>query len=686
MKLLTRFLLITGVGLTLLLTAFYFSQRSSQLIIGQAVEQHQTNNQKKVAQALEIISRLQVLFVRDYSFWDDMADAVQKKDLEWIASEFYGPLEIYQADAVWVYNQQGELLFADANSLEANLQTLPFSFSELSINTSKEEVSTFFHAGTDNQVLAYHIGPVLHHSIETQAEPFGYIVVAVKLDQEFQQELGSLLQADVKIVQTTTSSGSLTKKDELGLYSISQPLANLQQKQIALVEAHFFDTSLGLLAQLIKKQFLDTGIFLALGVSVALLLFYTFFITPIKQLITKIEKVGFSTKNAKNVYSGSEIQTLSALVDTYAVQMLTANKLSKAVEYATDAIIITDAHGHIEYVNPAWQKLNGYSLEEAIGHKPSILKSDLTKSVVYQQLWQSLIERKSYTTEQVINKRKDGSLYAAQVSVFPVTDKKKITHFVGICQDISERKSREKLKSEFISLASHQLRTPITSIRWFVEILKKTIFKGLKPQEKESFIAIEHSTLRMIALVNRLLNLSRIETGRLSVQSGDIVLHSFLEQLEQELQPALKRKNVTYTWKNTASATTIFSDEDLLHEACINVIANAIKYTNSEGSVALTVTQKEQTIHWKVTDTGIGISKDELPKIFQRFFRAKNAIEADPQGTGLGLYLVKLLVEVLGGKVKISSELAVGTTVEFSIPIQTDTVAGEIGIVRSIVK
>ena len=678
MKLLTRFILIAAVGLLFIFAGLYLSQRKSEQVVLAAAEEHQQDNQKKVAQAVKLISELQTLFVRDYSFWDDMAVAVQAKDLEWIASEFYGPLEIYQADAVWVFTVDGELLFSDAPK-KPELINLPFSYDDLQKNVSHSDVETFFHRSENGQAIAYHVGPILYHSREnSNQEPFGYIVVAVEWNSELTDRLSQLLQAEVSVGGPKATEGEISA----AFYSITQPLYDFEGSEAASITVLFFDRSLALLAALVNSQLMQVILFLTLGTLLALVLFNTFFITPTQKLIKKLGSSKYTALNAENK-RGSEIAILSSLIDDYSRQMRTTSKLSQVVDVSTDAVVITNAKGLIEYVNPTWQALNGYTAAEVLGKNPSLLQSSLTKKFVYEQLWQHLLDHSPFTTEQIVNKRKDGSLYAARISVFPVLEKNTIVNFVGICQDISKRKAREHLKSEFVSLASHQLRTPITSIRWFIELLKKQAYKTLEKSEQEAVNVIEQSTLRMVALVDRLLNLSRIETGRLIVRSERISIRQFMTEITKELSPVLQRRKIAFQSSIEVTNTYIWSDPDLLHEIYANIITNAAKYTKGGGTITCSIKQEKNTIQWSISDTGIGIAPNDLPRIFERFFRANNAVIADPQGTGLGLYLVKMLVESLGGSIQLDSTIGVGTTVTFTLPTRAAEIEGEIGIIRT---
>ncbi len=680
MKLIYKFLLILLISVFAIVVGFYFTNQSANTTINKAKKEHTEDSKNQVKEAVSVLFQTQKQFVKDYSLWDDMAIAVQKKDIPWIETEFFGPLQIYNSDAAWVFTNTGELLFHDYTTQSSSMITsknLPITFKQLqNIGASDEQVSTFFANDTEGKTFAFQVGKIQYHSEKkVSSEFFGYIIIAVELDQTITQKLQGLLQAQISI--NPYNSNSLDQKyGDTIIYT----LPGYDSAPVAQVEALFYDTSLSLLTNLINKQFYGSMFSVSVATILCLFLIHQFFIVPVNGLLRKLKSVDTESMTYRQ-NKGSELQLLSKLIDKYDEQTETNNKLSKAVMSATDAIIITDKEGNIEYVNPAWELLNGYTLREVRGKNPNILKSGLTKMKTYSQLWQHLTSGTPYSTEHIINKRKDGSLYAAQISVFPVSDHDKISYYVGICKDISQRKARERLKSEFVSLASHQMRTPLTAMRWSIELFKQHTTTILSDENKELMNALEQNVMRMILLVKRLLNLSRVENGRLTVLVEEVPLSNFIVNLKNEIVPFIDSKKQKLIINNYTDVKNIFVDTELLHEIYINLFSNAIKYTPEKGTITCEITQKKDSIYCVISDTGIGIPELEFPKIFSRFYRASNAVKMDTQGSGLGLYLVKLLIDIMGGTIALNSKLNGGTQVTFSLPIKGKPVAGEIGLI-----
>lgn len=710
MKLAYRFATIAFFTLLLIFAGFLFSNSQITRKMQAAKEKRHEVNRLSTMAALQSISAQHRLFVRDYSYWDDMATAVQARDLAWISQEFYGPLEIYKASAVWVTDQSGSVLFQ--TNAGKNVP-LPVTAARIPSIASQSELTSFF-GYSDGTLVAYHIGPILYHSHEElNTHPYGYVIVAVIWGEPQLQQLQELLQASAQVAPGSTMSQS----DATSAQQLVEPFLSHDQQVVATLQLEFHDQSLALLGTLFKEQVVQTSVLGFIGVIGCSIFLHLMIVVPTHALIKKLRVVSSEHSRNRSKKKRSEIAILSDLIDDYVDQAekikekngqlrsadaeikqtmgrLTRSegmlrrqlqeslKLAKTVESASDAIIITDKNSIIQYVNPAWEALNGYSKAEAIGQRPSLLKSNRTNSMVYKHLWEHLEEGAPFSSDDVINRRKDGSLYAAHISVFPVREGNHTVNYVGIAQDISVSKEREHLKSEFISLASHQLRTPLTSLRWFSELLRKQKNQD-SLKSKEILKDIEASALRMISLVNRLLNLSRIETGRLTINPSRVNVLSLIKAIRKELDPHLKKKSLRLLVKIQESARTVHTDGELLQEALTNLLSNAMKYTPDKGVIVVKVEKESGYYRFTVADSGIGIPEAEQRRIFERFFRASNAMAVDTQGTGLGLYLVKLIIELLGGEISIKSKEGHGTEISYTLPIKGPQRSGEVSLTPS---
>jgi len=233
---------------------------------------------------------------------------------------------------------------------------------------------------------------------------------------------------------------------------------------------------------------------------------------------------------------------------------------------------------------------------------------------------------------------------------------------------VTREREIDKIKTEFISLASHQLRTPLTSIRWFTEMLLSTDVGKINKQQREFLESSYQSTIRMNDLVNALLNISRIESARLAVtpEPTDPVLLS--KEILNNLKPLAAEKKHQITFTKPKGLPLVKTDPKLLKEILSNLLSNSIKYTPEKGKINLTISVKGPNVLFQVKDNGLGIPKVQQNRVFNKFFRGENIVKIDTKGTGLGLYIVKKLVETLQGKVWFESEENKGTTFSFTIP------------------
>lgn len=252
-----------------------------------------------------------------------------------------------------------------------------------------------------------------------------------------------------------------------------------------------------------------------------------------------------------------------------------------------------------------------------------------------------------------------------------VPEQHKADRITGVAQDVTKEMEVDQAKSEFVSLASHQLKTPLTSIRWLVEAVQGGAAGQLSPEQKSFFDKIQQSTLNMIAIVNDLLNVSRIEMNRLATQLEELDVMQVAQSVIDEQKHAADAHHIALALAGSG-LPHIQADRNSLRMIFQNLISNAIKYTPDGGSVSVNLTlagARQQAIYLEVSDTGIGIPKDEQDRVFEKLHRAKNAQSLAVEGTGLGLYVVKTVIEKAGGEITFESKEGKGTTFTVTIPL-----------------
>lgn len=243
-----------------------------------------------------------------------------------------------------------------------------------------------------------------------------------------------------------------------------------------------------------------------------------------------------------------------------------------------------------------------------------------------------------------------------------------LEHVLEDVKKVDEELARlNRAKSEFISMASHQLRTPLTAIKWYGKILSNSGIKRLTPVQLRAYHQIISANERMIELVNALLNVSRIEMGTLAIEPREIEIGKIIENALKDIWPLAVEKGVKLIAGPFPKITATL-DPKFLEIIINNLATNAVRYTPEDGQVNLSLSSNNKYVIIKVADTGLGIPKNEQSKIFSKFFRASNVIDEEPQGTGLGLYITKSVVEMLGGKISFSSQENKGTVFTISLP------------------
>jgi signal transduction histidine kinase/putative methionine-R-sulfoxide reductase with GAF domain len=233
-------------------------------------------------------------------------------------------------------------------------------------------------------------------------------------------------------------------------------------------------------------------------------------------------------------------------------------------------------------------------------------------------------------------------------------------------QDVTEEREVSQMKSDFVSFVTHQLRTPLAGIRWMLELA------GRDPalsEETRSFMADALSAnLRLVTLVNDLLNIARLESGKLKLAPEEVDLGRMTGEVLEELAGLIRDKGHRLTVAAEAALPPAWADPQLLRQAVVNLVSNAVKYTPPGGEVAIRIGRDGEHVQWAVRDSGIGIPPEAQGRLFEKFYRAENAVTMETEGTGLGLYLVRLIVEQLGGRVACASEEGRGSTFTLALP------------------
>ncbi len=371
------------------------------------------------------------------------------------------------------------------------------------------------------------------------------------------------------------------------------------------------------------------------------------------------------------------------------------NMLVLAVEHSPASIVITDVRGNIQYANPKFTLLTGYALKEVIGKNASILKSGTHSPEYYREMWDAILSGKEWDGE-FHNKKKNGDLYWEFESISPIVTKGEITHFIGIKEDITERKEYEKhlreakemaesanrAKSEFLANMSHEIRTPMNSILGMAELLQSST---LSPDHQEYATAICNSSKMLLTLINDILDMSKIEAGKIELHHEAVDILETIEDVAHLNSMAASEKGLRLIlYFEPGTPRYVIGDAVRIRQVLINLVGNAVKFTN-QGEILIKASCIDRNLEFAsvridVIDTGPGIPQESHDHIFDKFTQLDASITRRYGGTGLGLPICKKLMEIMNGQIGLESSPGNGSDFYciFNLPVMQSPPTEEI--------
>jgi PAS domain S-box-containing protein len=344
-------------------------------------------------------------------------------------------------------------------------------------------------------------------------------------------------------------------------------------------------------------------------------------------------------------------------------------KYKTLTETSPDCIKLFDTAGNLVYMNEGGLKEHGLkSVEEAKrwDYLGSVIPEDRPK---FKRALEDAVAGRATTLE--IRHTPAGSDRDTCLETFmPIkNDSREVTHIFGVSRDISEQKKTERAKTEFVSLASHQLRTPLQSAGFALEGMMSGMAGKLSDEQTEYTKDVYQDIKFMTDVVSRLLNVSRIEMGTFTEEPQKIDLKKFLDETVRGLAPLAKARTIKLASEYANDLPqTIEIDQGIFRNIIQNLISNAIKYTPAYGRIALGARADDSKIVITVADNGPGVPEELQPKLFTKMFRAHEMFSQEAESSGLGLYIAKLFTESLGGKIWFESKPGKGTTFYVSLP------------------
>lgn len=343
-----------------------------------------------------------------------------------------------------------------------------------------------------------------------------------------------------------------------------------------------------------------------------------------------------------------------------------------------DGAIATDEFGRITRANAIARHILGFKKSELIGAWfpkviVSVTSEDEVVNLIDRPITKAFLTGRPIT-EKTYYRRKNGQKIPVSMTVSPILVDGKPRGAIEVFRDISFEQEVDRMKSEFISLASHQLRTPLSTVKTYSHMLVGGYMGAVTSEQCEALKTILGAADRMNELISTLLNITRMESGSIAVKWQTLKISKLAAEVLDELALTADEKSIKLAIKTAGSASpSVKTDRVILKEVLTNLVSNAIKYTPEKGKVTVTVRQRQNDILLHIKDSGWGIPRFAQDQVFSKFFRGHNVVKRETTGTGLGLYLVKGLVETLGGRIWFKSHESVGTDFYVELPRKPQT-------------
>jgi two-component system sensor histidine kinase ResE len=413
-------------------------------------------------------------------------------------------------------------------------------------------------------------------------------------------------------------------------------------------------------------------IILAAGIAIVLTTIFAFFLsTRITHPLRKMKEVAQELARGKfetrvPIMSQDEIGDLGIAFNqmgkqlTFHINALNQEKenLSNILSSMADGVITFNINGSILVTNPPAERfLQAWKYEQGIDMR---MNDELPPEV--KSLFQHVVKTEK---EQLLEIMLQGRSWVVLMS--PLYNQSDVRGAVVVLRDMTEERRLDKLRDDFIANVSHELRTPISMLQGYSEAIVDDI-ASTDEEKKEIAQVIYDESLRMGRLVNELLDLARMEAGHITLNLEEISVPQFIDKISRKFQGLAKEKTISLHSNIDLNESLYVLDPDRIEQVLTNLIDNAIRHTSEHGSVLIFVTSKENGLMIEIQDTGSGIPQEDLPFVFERFYKADKARTRGRAGTGLGLAIVKNIVEAHQGKIQVHSKLGEGTTFSILLP------------------
>jgi two-component system phosphate regulon sensor histidine kinase PhoR len=359
------------------------------------------------------------------------------------------------------------------------------------------------------------------------------------------------------------------------------------------------------------------------------------------------------------------IQTLNVLSDAVLGEK---SLMASIMDSVADGVVVTDVLGTIRILNPKAREILGLYGESPLGQSAVdfIRRFEDVPYELMREKFKKIVERGETFSFEIRLSIPSTRFYNLQLG--PVRSRDGMVRgIVGVLSDVTELKEMDQMKTDLMSMVTHEIRTPLATVRGFAQILLKGGVGGDK--SKEFLEIINRQSNRLVNLVNDFLDITRIESGRQVITKAPVDMDKLIQNAVADLKPLADEKNISLHYASTGELPEVFGDRNLIEQVLINLLSNAIKYSPKGAWAKVAAAQQNGSVSIAVQDNGLGIPKESIPRLFEKFYRVRCDDRKDIIGTGLGLSLVKQIIDVHRGTIRVESEHGKGSTFTFTVPV-----------------
>ena len=720
MKLRTRIPISLGAILVVMLASMFLTVVNFVFEETKAIERNNmAGNIDRVLGALERDEDSLQTSVGDYAAWDDTYQFAQDNNQEYIDANFgSSSFTNLHVNVVAVLNEQRELVYArhvdwrrgEELEVPGNLQDLFRYHGDLfELDDPKDRYTDIVRL--NGQLMFLAARPIV--TSEYEGPITGTLVMMRHIDENYIQDLSSLTQLNLSILQDSSPETlqSIFAPEKL-LAPNTQRVINFIDEEH--MEAFFTlkndegdaegvvridrDRTVNALAiDSLKNSMAFFFLFAVILILGSLGIVDRYILRRLSKLSNAVFHYGADPSQLTrcSVRGKDELTSLARAVQSAFHELdlsrdkikdhadksdLEKRKLEVILHSFGEGVFVVDHKGKIILINRTAKELAGRTNEELLDspfYKHLKFVNEEEQSIAMDFLRPVLSKATYVKTDQDVRFiPKKGDTIHVSLAAAPIKKRSEVVGSVVVFADKTHEYEVDKMKSEFVSIASHQLRTPLTGIKWMVSLMLRGQAGRLTQKQLEFLHNIDSSNERMIQLVNDLLNVSRIESSKAKkLEKADCDLKKMIGDVLIEQQGIAQQLGISLAADTKGTSQVVEADHDKLYQVIMNLANNAIKYSRKGGNVHIGYSLEKgekgtSFVRVSVSDSGIGIPKAQQSQIFQKFFRAANAVESVETGTGLGLYYVKMVVEAHGGRIWFDSILQKGTTFYFTLPVK----------------